>query len=67
MKRLISVLVLLALLFRLVGAGLRVGWTETALQQGLGFFTKMELLILVKGDKNCGSAVSGQMIPLHFA
>lgn len=31
MKRMISVLVLLALLLRLVGAGLRVGWTGTAL------------------------------------
>ena len=31
MKRMISVLVMLALLFRLVGAGLRVGWTGTAL------------------------------------
>ena len=31
MKRMISVLVLLALLLRLVGAGLRVGWTGTAM------------------------------------
>ena len=31
MKRMISVLVLLALLLRLVGAGLRAGWTGTAL------------------------------------
>ena len=31
MKRMISVLVLRALLFLLVGTGLRVGWTGTAL------------------------------------
>ena len=51
-----------------VGGRRAAGWLDgDCCVTGTGLFTKMELLILVKGDKNCGSGVSGQMISLHFA